>query len=531
MIVLAGVLTAGACSSAGSGSSGTEGANGVLTYATDGVVQCLDPQAAATKLTAVISRNTFDSLLTTDKDGRPAPWLAEKWTVSPDGKTYTFVLRGGVVFHDGTPLDAAAVKATLDHAVDPKTRSLYASSLLSGYTGTKVVNAGTLQITLSHPYSPLLLALSSPYLGIQSPKSLQAKDGPCTHPVGSGPFKFQSWVKTTGIKLVRNDAYQWGPTGAASGGPAKLAGITFKFVSEESARYGALTSGQAQLIDDVPPEDVEALKKSGQLEFRREDVPGAVVSITFNSTRAPLNDEKVRLALRQSIDVDTLVKSIYGGQYARAWSPLSPATPGFEPTLEGTWKYDPAVAGKLLDEAGWTARDSQGYRTKAGKRLSVRWPVGSRVIRRKDTLFAQGLQAEAKKAGIEVQFLEEDTGAFIRDVLSRNLDIYFDDFRTASADILRYQFASDQLPAKGGGNMFHINDAKLDGWLQGAASTTDPAVQKADYAAAQRHLVDHALVLPVYVPAELLGLSKKVQGLTFDRALHLQFHDVTLDGR
>jgi peptide/nickel transport system substrate-binding protein len=527
-VLLAAALPAAACSS-GSGSGPSRADGGVLTYATNGVVQCLDPQASVTKLTGIVDRNVFDSLVSIDRTGQAQPWLAQKWTVSPDGRVYTFTLRPGVTFHDGTPLTAAAVKTTFDHAVDPRTRSLYAASLLAGYSGTKVVDDRTVEVDLARPHSPLLTALASPYLGIQSVKSLQNPAAACSAPVGTGPFRFKSWTKGASIQLTRNDAYRWGPAGTAEG-PAKLAGITFAMVNEDSARYGALTSGQADLIDDVPATDVAGLKKSPTYRFFVQPTPGAVQTITFNTGRAPLDDERVRLALRQSIDIDQLLKSVYAGQFARAWSPLSPATPGYDASLAGSWKHDPAAAGHLLDEAGWSGRDSQGYRTRAGKRLTVRWPVGSRLIRAKDTLLAQGLQAEAKQAGIEVKYVPEDTGAFIRDVTSRNLDLYFESFRTASPDVLRYQFASDQVPAHGGANLFHLKDAALDRWLLGAAATTDRATQAQDYGAAQRYLVEHALVLPVYVPAELLGLSKKVTGLSFDNSLYPQFRGVTVDG-
>ncbi|HEX2314140.1 MAG TPA: ABC transporter substrate-binding protein [Thermomonospora sp.] len=518
-----------ACATSGSG--GATAADGVLTYATNGIVQCLDPQAAASKLTAVIDRNLFDSLVAVSGDGEVRPWLAERWTVSKDGRTYTFTLRQGVVFHDGTPLTADAVKATLDHAVDPRTRSLYASSLLGAYAGTRVVDDRTVEIRLSRPHSPLLESLSTPYLGIQSARALRDKTaGPCTKPVGSGPFKFASWTKGSSISLTKNPAYRWAPQGSANPGPAHLAGVTFRLVPEDTARYGALTSGQAHLIDDVPAANVTALQRSKEHRYLRRDVPGAVLNIMFNATRAPLDDERVRRALRQSIDLDQLVKSIYAGQYARAWSPLSPATPGYDPKVAGSWRYDPATAGRLLDEAGWTGRDSAGYRTRAGRRLTVRWPVGSRLIRRKDALLAQGIQADAKKAGIEIQYIPEDTGAFIRDVTTRNLDFYFEDFRTSSPDVLRYLYGSDQFPARGGSNVFHLRDARLDGWLQRAVATTDRAAQRDAYQAAQRHLVERAYVLPIYVPAELLGMSRKVRGLGFDPSVYLLFHDARLDG-
>jgi peptide/nickel transport system substrate-binding protein len=527
-LMCAGLLAAGCGSPSGPTAASS---NGTLTYATNGLVQCLDPQAAGSKLTAIIDRNLFDSLVVVGKDGTVQPWLARSWTVSPDARTYTFTLRSGVTFHDGTPLDAASVKATLDHAVDPRTRSLYASSLLGAFAGADVVDDRTVRIRLARAHSPLLRSLATPYLGIQSAKSLTGSAADlCSKPVGSGPFKLAGWTKGTSIALARNTAYQWAPPTAVHSGPARLAGVTFSLVAEDSARFGALTSGQADLIDDVPGTDVATLEQSDSYRYERTEAPGVVLAITLNATRAPLNDERVRQAVQRSVDLDQLVRSVYAGQYTRAWSPLSPTTPDYEPATVGSWPYDTAAAGRLLDEAGWTGRDSAGYRTRDGRRLTLRWPVGSRLVRRKDAILAQGIQAEAKKAGIDIQYVSEDTGAFIKDVTTQNLDIYSQNFRTASPDVLRYQFASDQLPAKGGANLFHISDPQLDGWLDGAVATTDAATQRRDYSQAQLRLVRQAYSMPLYVPAELLGMSTKVTGLTFDPSVYLQFYDASVDG-
>ncbi|MXQ67192.1 ABC transporter substrate-binding protein [Actinomadura rayongensis] len=517
---LAGALAA-ACG--GSGHAGGDAAG--LTYASAGLVNCLDPQASASRLISIIDRNLFDSLVATGPDGKIQPWLATKWEVSPDGKTYTFHLRSGVTFHDGTPLDAAAVKATMDHAVDPKTKSVYASSLLGPYTGTKVVDASTVRIDLAKPYTPLLQSLSTPYLGIQSPKALRAS---CTKPVGSGPFSFVSWTQNTSIVLKRNPSYAWQSPTAKHTGPAKLAQLTFRLVPEDGARYGALTSGQADLIDDVPTANVKALKSASGLRFLQKDIPGTVENITFNPSRPPLNDVKVRQALQRSVNVDQLVKSVFNGVYARAWSVLSPASPGYTASLQNSIPYDPAAAAKLLDEAGWTGRDAAGYRTKNGKRLSVRWPVGAQLIRPSENILAQGVQAEAKKAGIEIQYVSEDSGAFVRDVISGNLDLYINNWRALNPDILRNMYASDRVPAVGGSNMFHIKDAQLDGWLNGAAATEDAAARQKAYADVQTRIVQQGLSLPLFVPSELLGVSDKVQNLNFDASLYLQFYDVSL---
>lgn len=524
-------LTAAACTSGGSagGSGGAPSSGGDLTFATSVEPECLDPEVGARDVDELIDRNIFDSLVEQTAKGTFKPWLAKSWTISSDQRTYTFTLRPGVVFHDGTPLDAAAVKATLDHAVDPKARSYYAASLISAYSGATVANPTTVAIHLSRPSRPFLQALSTAYLGIQSPKSIRddAKSL-CQKPVGSGPFVFDSWTKGTNVKLSRNPKYAWGPSTAKHTGPARLTSLTFNFVSEDSVRLGALTSGQADAISEVPPHDVTVVRRVAQLLTAPE--PGAVYTLLFNTTSGPLSDERVRTAFQRSVNFDKLVESVYNGQYQRAWSVLSPATPDYDKATAKSWPYDPKLANSLLDQAGWTGRDSNGYRTKNGSRLILRWPYSAVQQRDERVVFGQGIQAEAKKAGIDLAFASEDPGKLGADLSSgKNLDIFAMSFVRADPDILHFYFGSDQTVAKGGGNMFRLSDKQLDGWFGTETSTGSPATAASAVAKAQEYINQHALALPTYSSDYLLGVSKKVHGFTFDATAYPLFYDVWLD--
>ncbi|MGW0574956.1 ABC transporter substrate-binding protein [Streptomyces sp. NPDC002920] len=520
-----------ACGSGGDASkSSTPVSGGGLTFATDAVVDCLDPQVSPADITAVVDRNIFDSLVSLTPDGKFHPWLADKWTLSPDGKTYTFHLKSGVTFHDGTPLTAAAVKATLDHAVDPKTKSQYAGSLMRAYAGATVVDDHTVKVKLSRPNTQFLSALSSAYLGIQSPKSLTANAGKlCEKPVGSGPFSFVSWTKNKSIVMKKYPGYKWGPTNAKHTGAAYLDTLTVSFMPENSVRVGALTSGQVNVVGHVPPANVKSLQANSSLQVLRAESPGANYNIFFNTTRGAFKDERVRKALQRSVDLDALVKSLYFGQYQRAWSPLGPTTIDYDPATENSWAYDPALANKLLDQAGWTSRDAQGYRTKGGKRLSLQWPFTSLYVREQRDVLAEGIQADAKKVGIQLVRVNADPGTWTQDYLSGNYDLMDYSFVRAEPDILRYEFASDQLVAMGGGNLSMVKSAALDAWLNGAAASGDPTIRKQDYAKAQHYVLDHALVMPAYVPPYLLAASKKVHGLAFEAQAYPLFYDTWLE--
>ncbi|MEV5829031.1 ABC transporter substrate-binding protein [Spirillospora sp. NPDC052242] len=522
-------LTASACSGAAPSRPGGEG----LVFATDSEPDCLDPQVSALDITATVDRPIFDSLVSMTPDGEFHPWLAERWTVSRDRRTYTFHLRPGVRFHDGTPLDAAAVKATLDHAVDPKTESRYAASLLRGYTGAEVIDADTVTVRLSEPSASFLQALSTAYLGIQSPKAVRADAaGRCGEPVGSGPFRFSGWTRNKSIVLTRNPSYAWGPESAGHAGPARVPKLTFVVAPENSVRLGMLTSGQADVIDNVPPSNVGSLESSGRLELLRAKAPGVVFVLFLNGTKGVLADERVRVALQRSLNLDQLVESVYFGEQTRAWSTLSPSTIGYEPATVGSWPFDPALSDRLLDEAGWTGRDAEGFRTKNGERLTLRWPYQAALLRDRRDVLAQGVQGQAKRVGIHVDLRSVDAGTLTQDVLGarERMDIMGASFVRPEPDILRYFFSSDRPPAKGGGNFFQRTDSRLDRWLREAATTSDAEERNRIYREVQRYLNEHALAIPTYVPERMIGTTKEVEGLGFDASAYPLFHAVSLDG-
>jgi peptide/nickel transport system substrate-binding protein len=500
---------------------------GHLTFATGSEPECLDPQVSPYDVTALIDRNIFDSLVWVGADGRARPWLARSWKISKDRKTYTFTLRQGVRFHDGTPLNAEAVKATLDHAVDPKTKSQYAASLLEGYAGATVVSDDTVRVRLSRPSTPLLQALSTAYLGIQSPKAIRAgAQQLCAHPVGTGPFTFVSWARHKNITLTRNPRYAWGPPSAAHSGPARLATLTIGFMAEDSVRYGALTSGQAQVIDGLPPVNAKSVASAGK-RLLRAKLPGVPYTMFFNTRKGPLSDERVRRAVLGAVNVDQLVKAVYFGVYARAWSPLSPATQGYDKGAENSWRFDPAAANRLLDEAGWTGRDAAGYRTKDGKRLTLKWPVAADTTRDKRDVLGQGIQAQLKGVGIHLDLENMDPGAFAKAIFGVDLDVWASSWGRAEPDILRHYF-SGKGPAEGGGDVFHAGREPLTGMLESAVREDDPAARARDYAQAQQYILRHAMAMPIYVPEYLVGAAKNVHGITFDPQAYPVFYDVWL---
>jgi len=528
--VTATLALAGCASGSGNGASpGSTAAKpvsgGSLTYSVDQTEDTLNPAVSGLDVTGLIDRNIFDSLVVQAGPNSFGPWLASRWTISPDGKTYTFFLKQGVTFQDGTPFNAAAVKASLDYAVNPATKSEEAAALIAPYAGSTVVSDYQVQVKLKQPFSPLLQALSTPYLGIQSPAEL-AKPASGYLPVGTGPFRYVAWNKNENVILQATPAYKSPPSNAAHAGPANLSKLTFAFIGEDETRYGALTSGQVQAIARVPPVDVKPLQGSPGFYLQTAQAPGNNYNLYLNVTSAPLTSVDVRKALAESINVPALVNSVYFGQNKAATNTLSPATAFFDPAARALG-YNLADAERLLAAAGYAKTDSAGYRVnRAGQELTLVWPYAAILNREQRNVLSDGIVAEAKQAGIKIERPAIDTPTLISDLENGKYSLFDSSQGRASADILRYAYT---VPwAQGGGDLSLVSNPQLTSWLTEAAQTTNATVQQQDYFRAQQYVLGNAVVLPLYVENYRLGASGKVHGITFTPGASPLFYDAWL---
>lgn len=532
-LFLAGCSSTDSAGTTGNSTNGKPVQGGSLTYAVDTEPVSFDIHASPQDITGAIQRNVFDSLVYQDAKGEFHPWLAKSWDVSKDLKTYTFHLRGDVKFTDGTPFNAEAVKVNFDRIVAKSTKSQYASSLLGPYIGATVVDANTVKVSFSAANAPFLQAASTPYLGFYSPAAIKKYGSKLGSggavDVGTGPFKFTSYTKGQSAVLTRNPDYDWAPDTAAHQGPAYLDKLTVRFLPEDSVRVGALNSGQVQVADPIPAADVKTVKANSQLNLLTTDAPGANYTLVLNTTQAPLNDIRVRKAIQRGIDIDTDVKSVYFGVYKRAWSSISPTTPDYDKSLENSWPYDAALSNKLLDQAGWTGRDSAGYRTKNGKRLTIEWPLmPEQYIREQRDTLGQAIQADLKKIGVAVTRPRLDIGTYISKVYGGKEAVSDYSWARFDPDVLRLYFNSASDPRKGGQNATFYKDADLDKWTNTGKSTLDKATRAKVYAETQQRAIDLALVVPLYVRTAQTGVSAKVHGLTADPNTWVNFHDAWL---
>ncbi len=500
---------------------------GTLVYATDREPTCLDPHVGGDMPQVFVAQQYLDSLVSMDEEGRIGPWLAKRWEVSADGLAYTFHLRDDVRFTDGTPFDATAVKANLDHMANPKTQSSTAGGYIRQYRSTDVVDAHTAVVHLATPYAAFLEVLAQGFLGIQSPTALaRPRDLNCESPVGSGPFKVVRWDRQSQVELVRNADYNWAPPTAKHQGPAWLERIVWKFIQEPSVRFASLQAGEVDVIEALPPESHEAARRNPDLALIIAQRPGNPTNGTLNITRAPFNDLKVREAFVRSADVEGALKSVYFNEFPRAGGPLSSATRFYSPDFQHAQDYQPARAARLLDEAGWTTRDAEGYRTRDGKRLQVRVIMGNRTPPSEYTLWEQ-VQATTRLAGFELIVEQMSDVQSTKRQADWDYDIRLGYWNTNTADVLRIIFGADFISPAGVGG-YHQNtagytDPVFEGLVQGALTTQDAEQRRALYYQAQQLASSQYLQLTTYPQSSRLGIYKTTQGVRLEPSLAVTY--------
>ncbi len=520
--VLAAALALASCTPAGTdgtatADAGTPVTGGTLVYASgDAEPSCLDPHVGGNYPQALVASQYLETLYTKDADGQLVPWLAEDSTVSEDGLTRTVKIREGISFTDGTALDAAAVKTNFEHLLDPNTASSTGYLALGKIASMTAVDASTLELQLASPDNALLESFSMPWVAIESPTALQrSKAENCESPVGTGPFKVDSWNKQQSVNLVRNTDYVLPVPDAAHEGSAYLDAITWRFIPEAATRYAALQAGEVHIIDNAQPDTIAAAAATSTIKHLDAPRPGASNRIELNSSKAPFNDASVREAFIHAVDVNAGIDSLFFDTAERSYSPLSSVEP-LAYSQEALFNYDAAKASELLDRAGWNERDAEGYRVKDGVRLSLTFPVStSQSIPAEQSLFEQ-LQATAKESGFEVKINLLDISSWYGQLAKNEYNLVSAPYTKVGPSVLSILFHSKStVPAPSGyfANLSQVKDPELDALLDTAGSTKDDAERKELYAQAQQKVLEGYYLLPLYDQQNHFLYSEKLQNV------------------
>ncbi|NMO91497.1 ABC transporter substrate-binding protein [Actinomycetospora sp. TBRC 11914] len=518
-LVATAALTLTACGGGGSGSEADAGPprpGGDLIFAVSSDQGCVDPQQVQSNDSIYSLRQIVDSL--TDQDPRTGaivPWLATSWSSNATATEWSFTLRPGATFSDGTPVDANAVKANFDRVPSLGARGTLPKGYLAGYQGTTVTSPTQFTVRFAQPNVQFLQGTSTHSLGLLSPASVaKTDDQRCAGVVGSGPFVLQSYVKNQNTVLVKRPGYSWGSSLFSHPGEAYLDRAEFRVVPESGVRTGSLQSGEVDAIASIGPQDEQPLQGAGDALPSRAN-PGIPFGISFNLSNPLVADQAVRDAVSLGINRPELVSAVFTSQTKAATSPLASTTPTYadQSALLG---FDPARANTELDADGWV-RGPDGIRTKGGQRLTIPLAFAQNLSTVKPAV--ELLQQQLRGVGIDLQLQEKQISDVALISQSGQFTALWGNLTRADPDILRAQYWS------GGANYYRFPPGPLDALLLGQAAAVDPARRAQISAQAQQVIASQHLVVPVVELTTTLGVGPNAHDVAFDASARVQLHD------
>ncbi len=462
------------------------------------------------------------------------PWIAESWSSNADKTEYTFKIRPGVTFSDGTPLDANAVAKNFDtYGLGNKAQRLPVSEVINNYDRSEVIDPLTVKFYFKKPSPGFLQGTATIGSGLVSLSTLQRSFdqlGDARHIIGSGPFVVSDEKLGREVDLTARKDYQWGPKNSAQQGPANLDGIKFIVTPEDSVRIGALLAGQADFIRQVQAYDE---KQAQQQNFPIYAAPtrGVNDSISFRPDNPLVSDVKVRQALLHATNAQQVVQTLFSPNYPQATSVIATSAAGYV-NLSDKLKYDPTLAKKLLDEAGWKP-GSDGIREKDGKKLALAVYESLPQPQNKEVL--QLVAQQWRQVGVALAVKAGDAGSRVLD----NLDplktpLVVSEVGRADPDVVKSQFYPtnrDALLQKGGSSdkVQNFRDDKLNTLLLNISSEVDPAKRLAVTGDAQRYLLEQAYVIPIFEEPQVFAGAPWLKGIDFEAVGRPSFYGAWLE--
>ena len=477
--------------------SGIAFAQGAKTL-TVGVVSdpvTLDPALMASFFELSVQYNIHEPLIHVTPDLKIEPGLAA--ATAPDEKTYVLTLKPNLTFHDGTAIDAAAVKANFDRMLDPATASPRRSEL-GPIDTVEVTGPLVVTIKLKTPFAPFLQVLANRAGMMVSPTAQKAM-GPdfAVKAVGAGPYKVVSWTKNSELVLERFPGY-WR-------GPAAVERVVFRPIADETVRLTNLRSGTVQLIDGVPPQAIAQIGREASLTLKQSSGLG-FNAFSFNTTRAPFNDARVRRAFAMAVNPEVVQRTVYFGTGDVAHGPVPPSIGwAHDKTLRGP-RGDAAASKKLLAEAGRT------------EPVAVAVTVTNSPVQIRT---AEIMQAQANQAGFKVEVKQIDATSLITVLRQKDFDLCMSPWSGRSdpdGNMFNY------FTKSGPNNFAGWQSDKTDDLLQKARTTTDQTARAALYREAEKTIAEEAPMLFLTFPATLQASVKALDWVQYpDGALRLQF--------
>jgi glutathione transport system substrate-binding protein len=464
--------------------------------AVDSTFTTLDPYDSNDTLSQAVTKSFYQGLFGFDKDMKLVNVLATSYEASPDAKVYTFKLRQGVKFQDGTDFNANAVKVVFDRVTDPANK-LKRYNMFRRIEKTEVVDPYTVRVTLKEPFSAFINVLAHPSAVMISPAALKKWGRDIAlHPVGTGPFELVEWKQTDDLKVKKFAGY-W------KKGYPKIDAIDWKPVVDNNTRAALMKTGEADFAFRIPFEQATDLKGNPKVDVvERASIVQRYVSL--NVQQKPFDNPKVREALNYAVNKDALAKVAFAG-YATPSTGIVP--PGVDYAVKlGPWPYDPAKARALLKEAGYP----NGFET-------ILWSGYNNSTSQKAIQFIQQqlaqvgvkAQVQALEAGERVAKVES-----VQDPAKAGVRMYYIGWSSSTGEsdwAITPLLASASFPPKLVNTAYYKNDT-VDNDLSQALQTTDREKKAELYADAQKRIWADAPWISLVQEKIVYARSKRLQG-------------------
>lgn len=485
----------------------------VVVFAEDSNSDALyDPRVSQSRHEKQLFLQVFDTLIAADYDGSLHPGLAESWELSDDATELKMTLKQGVTFHDGTPFDAEAVKFTFDTVVDPATGSQSAVDFLGPYESTEILGPHELIIHFSQPFPSAETALTNYFLAIVSPAAVQEMGNAAfaQAPVGTGPFKFESWDQGAQVTLVRNDDYNWAPGFYEKNGPSAVSKVVHRFIPNAATRVAALEAGEVSVTDLTPPLDMRRLDAADGYDTMSGVVSGVPFSMMMNISRGPLADKALREAMILAVDRQKLAGNLFFGFAEASYGPISSTTPYYWDGVEDYYAYDPDKAVAMLDEAGW-AMGADGIREKDGQKASIHY------LSMLEPETSVALQAELKKIGVELQIDSVTKARQDELIMTNGYDMGAIRWVSLDPSVLRIPFHSSNIsePGKFKFNWMRVDDPELDALIETSSAAPTKEDQGEAFKALQKYIMDQAYFWPLHDQVQTIAFTDDITGVRF----------------
>uniref|UniRef100_A0A7J3I5J5 Solute-binding protein family 5 domain-containing protein n=1 Tax=Ignisphaera aggregans TaxID=334771 RepID=A0A7J3I5J5_9CREN len=459
----------------------------------------LDPALSYDIASAIVIQNIYDSLIGF-KPGTTElmPKLAERWESNEDSTVWTFYLRRNVKFHDGTEVSADIVKQSIERA---KQLQGPPSFLLDVIENIEVVDKYTIRFTLKYPFAPFASLATFTIFAPVPPNAANLEE----KPIGTGPFKLESWKKGEQIILVANKDY-WK-------GPPKADRIIIRIYPDPATLRVALEKGEIDIALGIQPQDVEPLSKNPDIKM--VSIDGLVIEwLGMNHRREPFNNLLFRKAVNYAINYDYILNVILRGTATRLYGPLPPAVFGYDPEVENYgYRYNPELARQLLAQAGYP--DGKGLRE-----IELIISTAERAERGE---VATVIQSSLKAIGINVRIVDLDWPSFLDRLFNYDFDMYMVDWFPDYVDPDDWIVP---LFTTHGLNLDGYNNTVVNELSMKARQKLNPQERAEIYKQLQRIIIDDAPWAFLYVPKLYAFMGKNIEGFILYPAYYIDFYPV-----